>query len=325
MPLDPQARAYMDEVMKLGFAAPRTVTPDEWRAQAPIRAAHFNIQPPPIAKTEDRAVPSPEACPDEGRGDIPIRVFTPDAPGPLPILVHYHGGGWVIGSVEASDNLCRAMANATPCIVVSVEYRLAPETRFPGGLEDCYAATKWVAEHGEELGGDPSRLAVGGESAGGNLAAAVALLARERGGPKIAFQVLIYPVTDANFETDSYSEMAEGYGLTRDTMQYFWDLYLADPAHAADPLASVLRADVAGLPPALVVTAEFDPLRSEGEAYAEKLKAAGVPVEHVAYPGQIHGFFNVGTMMEAGDKAVATAARSLAAALAPQAASATSR
>lgn len=313
MPLDPQARAYIDEVMTLGFAAPRTITPVEWRAQAPIRAAHFNIQPQPIAKVENLTVPGPA-------GDIPIRVFTPDAPGPLPILVHYHGGGWVIGSVDQSENLCRAMANLTPCIVVSVEYRLAPETRFPGGLEDCYAATQWVAEHGAELGGDPSRLAVGGESAGGNLAAAVSLLARERGGPKISYQVLIYPVTDANFETASYTEMAEGYGLTRDGMQYFWELYLADPSHASDPLASVLQADVSGLPPALVVTAEFDPLRSEGDAYAEKLKAAGVPVEHVSYPGQIHGFFNVGTMMQTGDKAVAAAARSLAAALAPQAA-----
>lgn len=312
MPLDPQARAYMDEVATLGFAAPRTITPDEWRAQGPIRAQHFGIQPQPIAKVEDRTVPGPA-------GEIPIRVFVPDAADPLPILVHYHGGGWVIGSVEASDNLCRAMANLTPCVVVSVEYRLAPETRFPGGLEDCYAATKWVAEHGAELGGDPSRLAVGGESAGGNLAAAVALLARERGGPKIGFQVLIYPVTDSDFETASYVEMAEGYGLTRDTMQYFWELYVEKEADRANPLAAVLRADVSGLPPALVVTAEFDPLRSEGETYAEKLKAAGVPVEHVSYSGQIHGFFNVGTMMEAGDKAVAAAARSLAAALNPAA------
>jgi acetyl esterase/lipase len=312
MPLDPQARAYLDETATLGFAAPRTVTPDEWRAQAPIRAAHFNIQPQPIAKTEDRTVPSPD-------GDIPIRIFTPDAPGPLPILVHYHGGGWVIGSVDQSDNLCRAMANLTPCIVVSVEYRLAPETRFPGGPEDCYAATKWVAEHGAELGGDPSRLAIGGESAGGNLAAAIALMARDRGGPEIAFQLLVYPVTDANFETSSWRENAEGYGLTSDTMQYFWELYLSDSAHGSDPLASVLRADVAGLPPALVITAEYDILRDEGIAYAEKLKAAGVPVEHAHYPGQIHGFFNVGTMMETGDKAVAAAARSLAAALAPAA------
>jgi acetyl esterase len=316
MPLDPQARAYLDAVAALGFAAPRTITPPEWRDQAPIRAKHFAIEPQPIARVEDRTVPGTDR-------DIPIRVFVPEAAGPLPILVHYHGGGWVIGSVDASDNLCRAMANLTPCVVVSVEYRLAPEARFPVGLEDCYAATRWVAEHGAELGGDPTRLAVGGESAGGNLAAAVTLLARERGGPKISFQMLIYPVTDSDFETGSYREMAEGYGLTRDTMQYFWELYLEAPSRATDPLAAVLRADLAGLPPALVVTAEFDPLRDEGDAYAEKLKAAGVPVEHVSYPGQIHGFFNVGTMMQTGDTAVAAAARSLAAALAPQAVVAT--
>jgi acetyl esterase len=318
MPLDPQARAYLDAVAALGFPAPRTITPSQWRAQAPARAKYFGIAPQPIARFEDRTLPGPD-------GDVPVRVFVPEAAGPLPILVHYHGGGWVIGSIDGSDNLCRALANLTPCIVVSVDYRLAPEAQFPAGLEDCYAATRWVAEHGVELGGDPTRLAIGGDSAGGNLAAAVALLARERGGPKISFQVLIYPVTDANFETGSYREMAEGYGLTRDNMQYFWELYLADEADAANSLTSVLRADLAGLPPALVITAEFDPLRDEGDAYAAKLKAAGVPVEHVAYPGQIHGFFNVGTMMQTGDKAVEAAARSLAAALAPQAAPATSR
>jgi acetyl esterase len=318
MPLDPQARAYLDETMKLGFAAPRTVSPDEWRAQGPIRAAHFNVQPQPIAKVEDRAVASPD-------GEIPIRVFTPDAPGPLPILVHYHGGGWVIGNIDQSENLCRAMANATPCIVVSVEYRLAPETRFPGGVEDCYAATKWVAEHGVELGGDPSRLAVGGESAGGNLAAAVAIMARDRGGPKISFQLLVYPIADYDFETGSYRENAEGYGLTRDTMQYFWELYLDDSTPGTHPLIAVVKSDLAGLPPALVITAECDVLRDEGIAYAEKLKAAGVPVEHAHYPGQIHGFFGVGTMMQTGDKAVKAAARSLAKALASQSATASSR
>jgi acetyl esterase len=316
MPLDPQARAYMDAVATLGFSAPRTITPQEWRDQAPVRAKHFGIVPQPVARVENLTVPSPD-------GDIPIRVFVPEAAGPLPILVHYHGGGWVIGNVDGSENLCRAMANLTPCVVVSVEYRLSPETKFPGGLEDCYIATKWVAENGAEFGGDPTRLAIGGESAGGNLAAAVALLARDRGGPKISFQSLIYPVTNADFETGSYREMAEGYGLTRDTMQYFWDLYLSDPSHATDPLASVLKADLAGLPPALVVTAEFDPLRDEGDAYAEKLKAAGVQVEHVSYPGQIHGFFGVGSMMETGDKAVAAAARSVGAALAPTAVPAT--
>jgi acetyl esterase len=211
------------------------------------------------------------------------------------------------------------MANLTPCIVVSVEYRLAPEAKFPAGPEDCYAATQWVAAHGAELGGDPSRLAVSGDSAGGNLAAAIAIMARDRGGPTISYQLLIYPVTDCDFETASYRENAEGFGLMRDGMQYFWDLYVADPADATNPLAAVLRADLAGLPPAYVITAECDVLRSEGDAYAEKLKAAGVPVEHVSYPGQIHGFFNVGTMMQTGDVAVAAAATSLAAALAAKA------
>jgi acetyl esterase len=312
MPLDPQARAYMDAVAALGGAPPREMTPPEWRAQMTARRQHWGILPQPVARIEDRSVPGSD-------GDVPVRVFVPQATGPLPILVHYHGGGWVIGDVDGSENLCRAMANLTPCIVVSVEYRLAPEAKFPAGLEDCYAATRWVAEHGAELGGDPTRLAVGGESAGGNLAAAVSLLARERGAPNIAFQLLIYPVTDANFETGSYLEQAEGYGLTRDSMQYFWELYLEDPVEVTHPLASVLQADLAGLPPALVITAEYDPLRDEGDAYAAKLKAAGVPVEHISYPGQIHGFFNVGTMMQTGDKAVAAAARSMAAALAPAA------
>jgi acetyl esterase len=312
MPLDPQARAYLDEVIALGLPAPRTITPAEWRAQAQIRKEHFNVPTPPIKQTQDRTVPGPA-------GEIPIRVYTPDAEGPLPILLYYHGGGWVIGSVDGSDNLCRALANQTPCIVVSVEYRLAPEAKFPAGPEDCYAATRWVAEHGAELGGDPARLAVSGDSAGGNLAAAVALMARDRGGPKISYQLLIYPVTDVNLDTPSYLEKGEGYGLMRDGMAYFWDLYLEKAEDGANPIASVLRADLTGLPPALVITAEYDPLCSEGDAYAEKLQAAGVQVEHVSYPGQIHGFFNVGTMMKTGDVAVAAAAKSLAAALAPRA------
>jgi acetyl esterase len=316
MPLDPQARAYLDAVAALGGADPRTITPTEMRAQMAARRQHFAVAPQPVARVEDRTVPGPD-------GDVPIRVYTPDAAGPLPVLVFYHGGGWVIGSIETHDNICRALANLTPCMVVSVEYRLAPEARFPAGLEDCYAATRWVAEHGAELGCDPTRLAIGGDSAGGNLTAAVALLARERGGPRIAFQLMIYPVIDSDFETGSYREVAEGYGLTRDGMQYFWELYLEDPADMTNPLAAVLRADLAGLPPALVITAEYDPLRDEGDAYAAKLKAAGVPVEHASYPGQIHGFFNVGTMMQMGDVAVERAARSLAAALAPQASPAT--
>jgi len=309
MPLDPLARAYLDASAVLGLPGPRDSTPAENRANALMRRRRFGIPPVPVSRVIDRTVPGPD-------GDIPVQVFVPDAVGPLPILVYYHGGGWVSGCIETHENACRTLANETPCVVVSVEYRLAPENPFPAGLDDCYAATVWVAEHGAELGGDPARLAVGGDSAGGNLAAAVALAARERGGPAIAYQLLIYPVTDNNFETDSYLEAAEGFGLTRDSMMYFWEAYLPNPADAANPLAAVLQADLTGLPPALVITAEYDPLRSEGEAYATKLRAAGVPVEHVSYAGQIHGFFNVGTMMTAGDTAVSHAARALAAALA---------
>lgn len=310
MPLDPQARAYLDAGAVLGLKAPRDSTPEESRAGALKRRHHFGIPPIPVAKVEDRTVPGPD-------GDIPIQIYMPEAAGPLPVLVYYHGGGWVSGCIETHENACRALANQTPCVVVSVEYRRAPETKFPGPLEDCYAATAWVSEHAAELGADPARLAVGGDSAGGNLAAAVALAARERGGPKIAYQLLIYPVTDCNFETTSYREAAEGYGLTQDSMRYFWEMYTKDEADAANPLASVLRADLSGLPPAHLITAEYDPLRDEGDAYAAKLKAAGVEVDHVTYPGQIHGFFNVGTMMKTGEVAVERAAKAMAKALAP--------
>lgn len=308
MPLDPQARAYLDELAALGFRPTREMTPAEMRAASLARKRQLGGTPPPVARVEDRTVPGPD-------GDVPIQIFAPDAPGPLPILVYYHGGGWVRGCIETHENVCRALANQTPCLVVSVEYRLAPEAQFPAGLEDAYAATRWVAEHGAELGGDPARLAVGGDSAGGNLAAAVSLLARDRGGPPIAYQLLIYPVTNYNFDTASYRDLAEGYMLTQDDMRLYWELYLKNEADAASPYASVLRADLHGLPPALVITAEYDPLRDEGNAYAEKLKAAGVPVEHICYPGMIHGFFNVGTTITTGDVAVERAARSLATAL----------
>jgi len=308
MPLDPQAQAYLDAVAALGApAGPQT--PEEMRAFSNERNRHFAGPAPAIHETEDRTVPGPD-------GDVPIRIYTPDAAGPLPIFVYYHGGGWVVGNIDMTDNLCRAIANQTPCVVVSVEYRLAPETKFPGGLEDCYAATVWAPEHATEIGGDPSRLAIGGSSAGGNLTVAVALLARDRGTPKIAFQLPVYPVCDNNFETASYRDNATGYGLTRDGMRYYWDAYVAKPEDADNPYCAVLRANLEGLPPALVITAEYDPLRDEGDALAEKLKAAGVPVEHICYPGMLHGFFNVGMMVQMGDVAVERAAKSMAAALA---------
>jgi acetyl esterase len=201
--------------------------------------------------------------------------------------------------------------------VASVDYRLAPDTRFPGAVEDCFAATRWVVENAAALGADPRRVAVAGDSAGGNLAAVVAQIARDRGTPPLRFQLLVYPVADADFERASYRANADGYFLTRAAMQWFWDQYVPDAAERAHPYASPLRArSLAGLPPALVISAEFDPLRDEGEAYAEALRRAGVPVQCSRYDGQIHGFFGMGYAIERARDAVDEAANALRKALA---------
>ena len=240
----------------------------------------------PVAQIEDRSIPGP-------LGEIPIRIYKPSNATDLPMLLFYHGGGWVLGDIETHDCLCRSLANGSDCIVISVDYRLAPEYKFPAAPEDCYAALTWAASHGAALGGDPSRLAVGGESAGGNLSAAVALMARDRQGPKLCYQLLLYPVTDLTaLETDSYHAFATGHGLERASMAWFIDHYLADPADAQTPYASPLHApDLSGLAPAAVMTAGFDVLRDEGNAYAARLAAAGVPVTHHCYGGFIHGFY----------------------------------
>jgi acetyl esterase len=202
-------------------------------------------------------------------------------------------------------------------VVVSVDYRLAPEHRFPAGPEDCYAATRWVAEHAAELGIDPGRLAVGGDSAGGCLTAVVAQMARDRRGPALRYQLLVYPVTNCDFGTDSYRDNAEGYFLTRSMMEWFWRQYLADPAHAEEPYASPLRAeDLDGLPPGLCITAEFDPLRDEGEAYAERARSAGVELATSRYDGMFHGFFAMDAMLDGAKRAVAEACAALRAGLA---------
>ena len=239
----------------------------------------------PVSRVRDLEIPGPN-------GPIPIRVYDPaDASEPRPVFVFLHGGGWVLETVDAHDHTCRALANAGACTVVSVDYRLAPEHPFPAPLEDAYAATEWAANNLESLAGDPDRVVVGGDSAGGNLTAAVALLARDRDGPDIAHQVMIYPVVDHDFGTDSYEENAEGYLLTRESMRWFWDHHLETPLDGANPYASPLRApDLSGLPPATVTTAEFDPLRDEGAAYADRLAKAGVDVEHRRYEDMIHGF-----------------------------------
>ena len=265
---------------------------------------------------EDRLIPGPGV-------DIPVRIYTPAGSGPFPILVWFHGGGWVVGDLETADPTARHLTVGAKCVVISVDYRLAPETKFPGPADDSYAATVWAAQHATRLNGDPSKIAVGGDSAGGNLAAAVALMARDRGGLSLAFQLLVYPVTARDFDRSSYRQNAEGYGLTLDAMRWYWDHYLQHPEDASNPYAAPLVAEnLKGLPPALVITAECDPLRDEGEAFAKRLQAAGVPTTYSLYDGMIHGFFGMTAVLDKGKQAVAEACAALQQAFAakPQAA-----
>ena len=260
-----------------------------------------------VANVEDHLIPGPAE-------QIQVRVYRPASSNPLPVLVYFHGGGWVTCSIDSYDGLCRAFANGVNCIVVSVNYRLAPEHKFPAAVEDAYAATVWVANHASEIGGDPTRVAIGGDSCGGNLTAVVALMARERRSPQLGFQMLLYPCTDYEFERPSALENAKGYYLTLDAMRWFWKHYLNSEAEAAHPYASPLRAeDLRGLPSTLVVTAQFDPLRDQGEAYAKRLREANVPVTYKCYDGMIHCFLSFASELEqakAGLREVVEALRS---------------
>jgi len=307
MPLDPQAKLILDNLPEDLLDVRRT-TPLELRA---LYAEQSQLPFPaePVADVVDREIPGPA-------GPVPVRIYTPEGEEPRPAVVFFHGGGWVIGNLDTHDGTARKLANAAGAVVVSVDYRLAPEHPYPAAAEDCYAATCWTAEHGAaELGMAPGQLAVAGDSAGGNLAAVVSLMARDRGGPAPGFQLLVYPVTDPDFERPSYRENAEGYLLTRDVMEWFWDQYVPDAARRHDPYAAPLRApDLSGLPPALVVTAEYDPLRDEGEAYARRLEEAGVRVRCRRYPGMIHGFLSFSDVVDQGKEAVAEAGTALRAA-----------
>jgi len=276
--LHPRARAIVDQIGALPQFP--TLTPEEARGRpSPLEAA-----PEPVGSVTARTIPGPG-------GPLEIRVYRPkDALSAA--LVYFHGGGWVVGSLASADGACRAFANRSRCVVVSIGYRLAPETKFPGAVEDAYAAVRWVAENAAELRVDPGRIAVGGASAGGNLAAVAALVGRDRGGPKIAFQLLTVPVTELSARAPSYQEFAEGYGLTRADMEWYGRHYVRTEADTNEPYASVLRADLRGLPPAFVITAECDPLRDDGEAYAEKLRALGIAARYKRYAGMFHGFMS---------------------------------
>jgi acetyl esterase/lipase len=291
MPLDPQAQKIVDALAALNLKPVEESTPDEARESMRSRTAA-------LGPVEDVAATADHRVPVAG-GEIAVRVYSPGEVGPHPALVFFHGGGWVIGDLTTHDGICRSLTNAARCVVASVDYRLAPEHRYPVAAEDSYAAFRWVLGHAAALGVDPRRVAVGGDSAGGNLATVVSLMARDRGTPLPIFQALVYPVTDCDLDTASYRENATGYVLTREGMRWFFRHYLAREEQGREPYAAPLRAaSLAGLPPALVQTAECDPLRDEGEAYAARLRDAGVPVTFTRYSGMFHGFLRMTNILD---------------------------
>ena len=294
MPIDPSAAALIEVLEEHVPRIERGVTSAS-EARAAAKQFRRPVEIEPVARVEDRTVPGPA-------GDIPVRVYLPVEDGETrPGIVYFHGGGFVICDLDSHDGACRRLANEVNAVVVSVDYRLAPEHRWPAAAEDAFAATQWAAAHAAELGIDADRLAVAGDSAGGNLTAVVAQMARDRGGPALAFQLMVYPVIDLSAtrsEHASQTENARGYFLTLDQMEWYRDQYLGD-ADGEAPYASPIKAgSLAGLPAACVVTAEMDPLRDEGEAYGRALRAAGVPVELHRAPGMFHGFFNMDAVLD---------------------------
>lgn len=308
MPVHPQVQQLLDSMAQMGGVPLHEMTPADARL-AYKQLSSFD-QPEEVARVDDRLVPG------DGN-DVPVRVYTPaDAVGgAAPLLLWIHGGGWVIGDLDTADATARALANRSGAVTVSVDYRLAPEHPAPGALDDCLAALTWSVENAELLGVDATHVAVGGDSAGGNLAACLCQRVRDEFGPDIDYQLLVYPVTDCTLASRSMDENAEGYFLTRASMEWFVDHYLGD-RDPKDPTVSPLFASsLAALPPALVITAEYDPLRDDGEAYAAALREAGVPVEAIRYSGQIHGFMGLAALLDDGKHALDQAGAALRAAL----------
>jgi acetyl esterase len=297
MPLHPQIVALIARAADAGVRPAYELTPAEARAQLEEMSRNRDRDRTPVGSVEDRTIDGPG-------GDLALRIYRPEGAGegPLPAVVFFHGGGHVLGSLDTHDLVARNLCADSGAVVVNVDYRLAPEHKFPAAPEDSYAATRWVAENAGELGIDPARIAVGGDSAGGNLAAVVALMGREAGGPDICFQLLVYPVVDYACDTPSYAEWADGAGiLTARGMEWFRDHYLRGPADRTDWRAAPLRAaDLSNLPPALVITAECDVLHDEGVALAGALAAAGTAVEHREYPGMMHGFYSFAPLVDDG-------------------------
>lgn len=307
MPIHPQCQAILDAMANAdGPVVFDSRDPTEARRLYAAGTAVFAPPTPDLRSIEDRTVCGADT-------EVPIRVYTPDVnSGELPVLVFLHGGGWVFGDLDTHDAMCRLLAHQAECLIVSVDYRLAPEHKFPAGLEDCLTALDWAAANAASIGGDPARLAIGGDSAGGNLAAAACQVVRDRGGPDIAFQLLVYPAVDFTADMTSPRSNGAGYGLSDAAIAWMRDCYLNDPFDATDPRASPAMAkDLSGLPPALIQTAEFDPLHDEGKAYADALRSAGNTAIHINYPGMIHGFMRMGAMVDDAAMALDDAAKAL--------------
>jgi acetyl esterase len=303
---DPQIQRLLD--MMDQQRAPPTYGVSVETARNQLEELFSMADPEPIGEVQEFEIPGPDS-------PLPVRVYAPEgSEGPLPVFVTFHGGGWVIGNLDTHDPVCRAVANEAECLVLSVEYRLAPEHPFPTAVEDAYAATEWAAEFAPDLGGDPNRIAVGGDSSGGNLTAAVTLLTRDRDGPDLCHQSLIYPAVSSPrlHEFDSYEENAEGYLLERESAEWFYERYIQRATDARNEYAAPLLArDLSGVPSATVITAGFDPLRDEGFAYADRLDEAGVPVEHENFEGMIHGFVNLVDMVDQSREAIGVVADGL--------------
>ncbi|MEO8005161.1 MAG: alpha/beta hydrolase [Betaproteobacteria bacterium] len=307
MSLDPQVQVLLDLARKAALPEVWQLTPDQGREQYLTRVNRLKFNDT-ILRSEDRRIPGPGS-------DIPLRIYTPrelKQSEKMPILIWFHGGGFVIGSLDTHDSACRMLANQADCLVVSVDYRLAPEHKFPAGVEDCQAAMKWVALHAVEFGGDPTCIAVGGDSAGANLATVMAILARDAAHPKLVFQLLVYPCVAPEPETGSHHKFKEGYVLSRNSITWFYKQYLRSGRDAKDfRFAPLIHDDLSNLPPSLIIVAGYDPLRDEGIEYAKKMIEAGNRVRLTNYEGMVHGFILMGGVLDGARRAVAESAAAL--------------
>jgi acetyl esterase len=312
---DPQMRAVLDELTALNPKPIATLNADEARMQPSATDAVMKLMKDKGMSTTPQEVGGVKSVNISGPGgDLGIRVYTPHGDGPFPALVYLHGGGWVIGTIDAYVSSCRVLANTAKCAVLAVNYRQAPEHKFPAPLEDCYAATQYIMAHPEQFNIDRNKIAIAGESAGGNMASAVCMMSRDRGGMMPIYQLLIYPVTDYNLNTPSYIANVDAKPLNRAMMKWFFDQYLNTPNDGANPYISILRGDMSKLPPETVITDQIDPLHDDGQKYADKLKAAGIQVRYENYDGVTHEFFGMGAVVDTAKRAEMFAADGLQAA-----------